>query len=232
MSENTAEANPLSTPSLAMIFLMTALIVIAVTILLQAGWVQWRFSSVEIDDKPANDPRSQREAYLEAKALKLVSSVADVRDINVMVQITGQLDSSSTESSEIKTVLILVNETKRSGTLAQAITAIVSTGLAMDASRGDSLALQFHEFSHIAARKENVLGLSLIQRTYLGLIVLFIGVCGFAWASFRYKNQLLKVEHARNAYQDQLQRFKLIASDEPARVASVMSDWLNGVKDR
>lgn len=232
MAKNTAEAEPLSTPSLALVFLMTALIVIAVTILLQAGWVQWRFNSGEIDNKPANDPRSQREAYLEAKALKLVSSVADIRDINLMVQITDQSNSQATESSEIKTVLILVNESKQSAALAQAITTIVSTGLGMDTSRGDSLALQFHEFSQVAARKEAVLGLSLIQRAYLGFIVLFIGVCGFAWASLRYRYQLLQIEQAKNAYQDQLQRFKLIASDEPARVAGVLSDWLNGVADR
>jgi flagellar biosynthesis/type III secretory pathway M-ring protein FliF/YscJ len=64
---------------------------------------------------------------------------------------------------------------------------------------------------------------------YIGLALLLVGSLGLVWALHRYRESRVQSQELLEDYSDQLRRFKDIAQDEPTRVASVLSEWLNGV---
>ena len=64
---------------------------------------------------------------------------------------------------------------------------------------------------------------------YIGLSLLFVACLGLVWALHRYRQSRVQSQESLDDYSDQLRRFKDIAQDEPTRVASVLSEWLNGV---
>jgi flagellar biosynthesis/type III secretory pathway M-ring protein FliF/YscJ len=64
---------------------------------------------------------------------------------------------------------------------------------------------------------------------FIGLALLLVASLGLVWALHRYRQSRVQSQESLDDYSDQLRRFKDIAQDEPTRVASVLSEWLNGV---
>jgi flagellar biosynthesis/type III secretory pathway M-ring protein FliF/YscJ len=207
------------------IILMTLLFTAALVVTAEAAWQQWRFADSTAFEKDVSDQRSQRELYLERKVKNLAASVLDTRDIKVSVQV-NELRDAEVES---KAVLILVNSRKQSKNLEQTLSSLLKTGLAIDEARGDSFAMQFLAFPSLSDSTRSVLGFTVIQRMYIGLALLLVGSLGLVWALHRYRESRVQSQELLEDYSDQLRRFKDIAQDEPTRVASVLSEWLNGV---
>lgn len=220
-----AENNLHSRSSVLVIILMTLLFTAALVVTAEAAWQQWRFADSTAFEKDVSDQRSQRELYLERKVKNLAASVLDTRDIKVSVQV-NELRDAEVES---KAVLILVNSRKQSKNLEQTLSSLLKTGLAIDEARGDSFAMQFLAFPSLSDSTRSVLGFTVIQRMYIGLALLLVGSLGLVWALHRYRESRVQSQELLEDYSDQLRRFKDIAQDEPTRVASVLSEWLNGV---
>lgn len=220
-----AENNLHSRSSVLVIILMTLLFTAALVVTADAAWQQWRFADSTAFEKDVSDQRSQRELYLERKVKNLAASVLDTRDIKVSVQV-NELRDAEVES---KAVLILVNSRKQSKNLEQTLSSLLKTGLAIDEARGDSFAMQFLAFPSLSDSTRSVLGFTVIQRMYIGLSLLFVASVGLVWALHRYRQSRVQSQESLDDYSDQLRRFKDIAQDEPTRVASVLSEWLNGM---
>ncbi|POP53340.1 hypothetical protein C0068_07460 [Zhongshania marina] len=208
-----------------MIIFMTLLFTAALVVTAEAAWQQWRFADSSASEKGVSDQRSQRELYLERKVKDLAASLLDTRDIKVSVQV-NELRDAEVES---KAVLILVNSRKQSKNLEQTLSSLLKTGLAIDEARGDSFAMQFLAFPSLSDSTRSVLGFTVIQRMYIGLSLLFVASVGLVWVLHRYRQSRVQSQESLDDYSDQLRRFKDIAQDEPTRVASVLSEWLNGV---
>ncbi|WP_146047851.1 hypothetical protein [Zhongshania marina] len=204
---------------------MTLLFTAALVVTAEAAWQQWRFADSSASEKGVSDQRSQRELYLERKVKDLAASLLDTRDIKVSVQV-NELRDAEVES---KAVLILVNSRKQSKNLEQTLSSLLKTGLAIDEARGDSFAMQFLAFPSLSDSTRSVLGFTVIQRMYIGLSLLFVASVGLVWVLHRYRQSRVQSQESLDDYSDQLRRFKDIAQDEPTRVASVLSEWLNGV---
>lgn len=220
-----AENNLHSRSSVLVIIFMTLLFTAALVVTAEAAWQQWRFADSSASEKGVSDQRSQRELYLERKVKDLAASLLDTRDIKVSVQV-NELRDAEVES---KAVLILVNSRKQSKNLEQTLSSLLKTGLAIDEARGDSFAMQFLAFPSLSDSTRSVLGFTVIQRMYIGLSLLFVASVGLVWVLHRYRQSRVQSQESLDDYSDQLRRFKDIAQDEPTRVASVLSEWLNGV---
>jgi flagellar biosynthesis/type III secretory pathway M-ring protein FliF/YscJ len=211
------------------IILMTLLFTAALVVTGEAAWQQWRFVGSSASEKDVSDQRSQREVYLERKAKNLAASVLDTRDIKVSVQVSKGGNELRESEAESKAVLILVNSRRQSKSVEQTLSSLLKTGLAIDEARGDSFAMQFLAFPSLSDSTRSVLGLTVIQRMYLGLVLLLVSSIGMVLAIHRYRQSRDQSQVFLDDYSDQLRRFKDIAQDEPTRVASVLSEWLNGV---
>ena len=224
------EAGALSIPSYISMLVMALCFIAGVLLMTEVAWQYWR-STYSAGFEPAqNDLRSQREAYLTRKVLNLATSVIDGRDIKITVQVDSGDKNGLGEGAEVKAVLILVNRPAHVPDVEEALAAVVTAGLALNTGRGDQLSVQFRTFSKTNNDGNTLWGLVLIQRLYLALGLLLIGGGGFAWAYHRYQQLRAKARQLESDYRDQLRRFQAIAEEEPARVASVLSDWLNGAR--
>lgn len=224
------EPGVLSMPSYISMFVMALCFIAGALVMTEVAWQQWRAIYGAEFEPAQNDLRSQREAYLTRKALSLATSVIDDRDIKITVQVGSGAKDGLTEGAEVKAVLILVNRPERVPDIEEPLAAVVTAGLALNAARGDQLSVQFRAFSNINNGGNTLWGLVLIQRLYLALGLLLIGGGGFAWAYHRHQQLRAKARQLESDYRDQLRRFKAIAEEEPARVASVLSEWLNGAR--
>lgn len=212
--------------NLMTMLVMSLCVLIAVALLSQVAWQHWRLSVEESFDASAEDPHSQRETYLERKVMSLASSLLDRRDIKVTVQV--EEIAKGAQGAERKTVLALINRATPDPKMEQVLSSLVTTGLGLNEARGDQLAVQFHAFPSLSGSKTMLFGFDLVQRVYLGIALLLLGVLGLILASYRYRQRRAKALQTEGDYRDQLLRFKNIAQEEPNRVASVLSEWLNG----
>ncbi|MFT6579396.1 MAG: flagellar biosynthesis/type III secretory pathway M-ring protein FliF/YscJ [Zhongshania sp.] len=215
-----------SIASLIAVIAMSLCVLIAVALLSQAAWQQWRLSVEDSFSASAEDPLSLRETYLERKVMSLASSLLDRRDIKVTVQVEDI--AKGAQGAERKTVLALINRATPDPNMEQALSSLVTAGLGLNEARGDQLAVKFHAFPSLSGSKTMLFGLDLVQRVYLGIALLLLGFLGLILAIYRYRQRRAKALQTEGDYRDQLQRFKNIAQEEPNRVASVLSEWLNG----
>lgn len=225
-----AETGSVSMPSYIAMFVMALCFIGGAALMAEAVWQQWRSSYSAGFEPAANDLRSQREAYLTRKVLSLAASVIDGRDIKITVQVDSGDKNGLAEGAEVKAVLILVNRPERIPDIEESLAAVVTAGLALNIARGDQLTVQFRVFSKINNGGNTLWGLALIQRLYLALGLVLISGVGFAWVYHRHQQLRAKARQLKSDYRDQLRRFKAIAEEEPARVASVLSEWLNGAR--
>ena len=223
------ENNLHSKLSVTAIVAMTLLLLAALMVTAEAAWQQWRFADSTAFEKDVSDQRSQRELYLERKVKNLAASVLDTRDIKVSVQVGKGGNELRDAEAESKAVLVIVNSRSQSESVEQTLSGLLKTGLAIDEARGDSFTMQFLAFPSLSDSTRSVLGFTVIQRMYIGLSLLFVACLGLVWALHRYRQSQVQSQESLDDYSDQLRRFKDIAQDEPTRVASVLSEWLNGV---
>jgi hypothetical protein len=224
------EAEALSISSYISMLVMALCFIAGALLMTEVAWQYWR-SVYSAGFEPAqNDLLSQREAYLTRKVLSLATSVIDGRDMKITVQVDSGDKNGLAEGVEVKAVLILVNRPAHVPDVEEALAAVVTAGLALNTARGDQLSVQFRAFSKINNGGNAFWGLALIHRLYLAVGLLLIGGSGFAWAYHRYQQLRAKTRQLESDYLDQLRRFQAIAEEEPARVASVLSDWLNGAR--
>lgn len=223
------ENSPHSTPSVIAIIILLPLVLAAIAVTTEAAWQQWRFADFSVSDKGVTDQRSQRELYLERKVKNLAASVLDTKDIKVSVQVGTGGSSFDSDAVESKAVLVLVNSRRQNTSVEQTLSTLLKTGLAIEEAQGDSFTMQFLVFPSLSDSTRSVLGFTVLQRMYIGLALLLVGIVGLIWALHRYRQSSVQSQELLDDYSDQLRRFKDIAQDEPTRVASVLSEWLNGV---
>ena len=186
-------------------------------------WKQLRVSDEAEIVGAATDLRSQREDYLERKVLVLASSFMDVADLRVSVQ-----TSNGSDGRELKTVFAIVNSDVRNSETEQFLNTAIKSGLALNDALGDQLTVQFHAFPAPQTNKNFLFVLEIKYRLYLVLGLLLFGTVGLTFSFHRYRQSRVTDSQLDGDYRDQLTRFKSIAEEEPSRVASVLSEWLNG----
>ncbi|WP_269619062.1 hypothetical protein [Zhongshania sp. BJYM1] len=186
-------------------------------------WQQLRVSDEAEIVGAATDLRSQREDYLERKVLVLASSFMDVADLRVSVQ-----TSNGSDGRELKTVFAIVNSDVRNSETEQFLNTAIRSGLALNDALGDQLTVQFHAFQVPQTNKNFLFVLEIKHRLYLVLGLLLFGTVGLTFSFHRYRQSRVTDLQLDGDYRDQLTRFKSIADEEPSRVASVLSEWLNG----
>tara|TARA_R110000772_G_scaffold174382_1_gene286269 strand:- start:88 stop:780 length:693 start_codon:yes stop_codon:yes gene_type:complete len=215
-----------SAATLCALVSVTLCIALGGSVLFEAAWQQWRFNGSTGHELIANDPRSQREASLERKVLALATSLLPATDIKVSVQVESA--SANGQVAELKSVLLIIDRAQPDNNIEESLLSLVSAGLAINSARGDQLAVRFHPFPSINDTAYEKFGLSPSQRMLLGLGISLLGLIGSVLLFHHYRKIRAKTLQLENDYRDQLLRFKAIAQEEPARVASVLSGWLNG----
>jgi hypothetical protein len=169
----------------------------------------FKVTTPQIHQTQMLDTRSQREAYLLVQAQHLSSSLLRPTDIRMSLLI----DDSP---SQPRHFMLLVNRAKADEHLAQSLHNIVWSGMALSTARGDSIDIHLQQFTASSPRPKYVLAVVLATLMLLAGFLL--------WRFWRGTVEATESD----IYQDQLGAFKDLAKTDPARVAAVLSQWLNG----
>ncbi len=186
----------------------------------QALW-QWQLSTGgSYHRATAVDSLSQREAYLQDQVLNLASSLILERDLKVSVVIDEA-------GSQARQILLLINRAAPDGPLAQALREVLWAGLALRESRGDQINLQFRTFNQAPLSVSVLVKQSMFWRAAMGLALFILAAIGLLLTRAAQQRRRAQVQQIED-YREQLRELKAIASEEPVRIAGVLSEWLNG----
>jgi flagellar biosynthesis/type III secretory pathway M-ring protein FliF/YscJ len=191
-----------------------------------AGW-QWAYGSQResSSDYPGllSDDLSQREIQLQKKAVHLTETLLAPADFRLAVLIDEP-------TSRARQLTLVINRATSDANLEQKLESILWAGLALSKQRGDRIIIQSYAFStlhHVNKSPDTARAKSLfIQRSLLGGGLLALVVLGFCLKRLQRGRKSAAVQQASD-YQAQLLALKSIARQEPARVAGVLSAWLN-----
>ncbi len=191
----------------------------------QATWQLTKGKDVRppSEEGPLTDELSQREMHLQRQALHLAETMVVRTDLRLAVTIDDTKPGA-------RQITLLVHRQNADPILEQKLREVIWSGLALRKDRGDRIVIQFHEFA--ATHSGGPEGEQLPTLSFAGWraaagVGLVLLVLLALWLQQRRQNRDSIKSQEINDYQEQLLALKEIAQQEPARVAGVLSAWLN-----
>ena len=205
--------------------LLSVLLLVGGGLVGQAVW-QWANSSqvqTYVDTSPLGDDLSQREMQLQRQSAQLIETLLAPADFRLAVLI----DDTQFRARQLT---LLVNRATPDEELEKSLQNILWAGLALQKERGDRVIVKSYAFAALNNGKAGVDAFRvrqlLLQRAIAGGVLLALVLLGFWFKRLQRGRENAALQRA-NDYQTQLLELKSMARHEPARVAGVLSAWLN-----
>ncbi|WP_373090390.1 hypothetical protein [Zhongshania sp.] len=204
--------------------MLIALLLIGCGLIAQAVWPQLLSAGQfqYADQSTLADEVRLREIQLQRQSQQLIEPFVAGADFRVIVNINDVRPGA-------RQVTLLINRPEADSALAQSLREILWSGLALNAARGDKIVAQFHAFASTGS--EGASGLRTGDKIFSWRVVVGVVAVSFVlmvvWFSRRRRSRELLKAQETDGYQEQLLALKVIAKQEPGRVAGVLSAWLN-----